>query len=116
VLVDGKRIVRTLAAVQVGDAVFNAIPTQWLKDDLDHLGVPENLRLVFPVIKGSSAVGLLVGMRRPGLGRLTSAALVVYFMLALGAHARIKDRPLRFVPAAGMLLWSIEALRAYPVD
>jgi hypothetical protein len=55
-------------------------------------------------------------VRRPALGRLTSAALVVYFLLALGAHARVKDHPLRFVPAAGMLAWSIRAMQSFPVD
>lgn len=114
-LVDRKRIVSGLAAVQVGDAVFNAIPTQWLKDDLDRLGVPQKLRFAFPIIKATSAVGLLLGVRRPALGRVTSSALTVYFLLALGAHARAKDSPIRYVPAAGMLFLSIEALRAYPV-
>jgi hypothetical protein len=101
--------------VQLGDAVFNAVPTQWLRDDLDHLGVPQDLRVAFPIIKSASAAGLLAGLKWPALGRLTAAALVAYFILAMGFHARAKDGPLKFVPAAGMLSWSIAALRAYPV-
>jgi hypothetical protein len=46
---------------------------------------------------------------------LTAAALVAYFLAALGAHARVNDKPVRYAPAAGMLAWSIVALRAYPV-
>src|SRR5438093_1384155 len=84
-----------LAGVQLADAAFNAVPTQWLRDDLDHLGVPENLRAVFPVVKSASAVGLLGGLRWPRLGRLTANALIVYFLLALGfhdrAHAEVKS-------------------------
>src|SRR5947207_971154 len=49
-----KRVVLALAGVQLADAAFNAIPTQWLEDDLDHLGFPQDLRFVFPVIKGAS--------------------------------------------------------------
>jgi hypothetical protein len=52
-----------LVAVQLGDAAFNAVPSQWLKDDLAHLGNPEDVRFIFPVIKSASAVGLLGGLR-----------------------------------------------------
>jgi len=51
-----------LVAVQPADAAFNAIPTQWLREDLYHLGVPEDLRFVFPLVKSASAVGLLGGL------------------------------------------------------
>src|SRR5947207_9539301 len=77
-----------LVAVQSADAAFNAIPTQWLRDDLDHLGVPEGLRFVFPLIKSASALGLLGGFRWPRLGRVTATALIVYFLAAMGFHAR----------------------------
>lgn len=96
-----------LAGVQLADAAFNAVPTQWLRDDLDHLGIPENVRVVFPVVKSASAVGLLGGLRWPRLGRLTANALIVYFLLALGFHARAKDRAAKFAPAAAMLGWAI---------
>jgi hypothetical protein len=102
-----------LVAVQLGDAVFNAVPTQGLRDDLDRLRVPERMRFAFPVIKGASAVGLLAGLRWPRLGQVTATALVAYFTCALGAHARVRDRPVHYAPAAGMLVWSIGALRAF---
>src|SRR5437588_10769067 len=114
-LTDRRRIVKALVAVQLGDAVFNAIPTQWLRDDLDHLGIPEDLRFVFPIVKSASAAGLLAGWKWPAVGRLTARALIAYFILAMGFHARAKDPPLQFVPAAAMLGWSIAALRAYPL-
>jgi hypothetical protein len=102
-----------LVVVQLGDAAFNAIPTQWLEDDLEHLGVPEDLRFVFPLVKSASALGLAAGLRWPRLGRLTAQALVGYFLAAMGFHARAHDRPLRYGPAAGMLAWSILALRSF---
>ena len=73
-------------------------------------------RVVFPVIKGASALGLLAGLRWPRLGRLTAAALVVYFVSAMGAHARVKDGLLRSTPAAAMLAWSIRALLAFNAE
>ena len=96
-----------LAGVQLADAAFNAVPSQWLRDDLDHLGIPENVRVVFPVVKSASAVGLIGGLRWPRLGRLTANALIAYFLLALGFHARAKDGPAKFAPAAGMLGWAV---------
>ena len=96
-----------LAGVQLADAAFNAVPTQWLRDDLDHLGIPENARILFPVVKSASAVGLVGGLRWPRLGRLTANALIVYFLLALGFHAKAKDRQAKFAPAAGMLGWAV---------
>ncbi len=102
-----------LAAVQLADAAFNAVPNEWVKDDLDHLGFPEDLRFVFPVIKGASAVGLIAGLRWPRLGRLTGTALVGYFVAAMGFHARARDGVLRYVPAAAMLVWSARTAGSY---
>ena len=112
-VVQPKRVLWGLIAAQLGDAAFNAIPNQWLRDDLDHLGIPQDLRFVFPVIKSASAVGLVAGLRWRPLGRLTALALVGYFLAAMGFHARAKDPPHRYVPAAGMLVWSFEAFRAF---
>lgn len=113
---DRRRLVLGLVAAQLGDAAFNMTAKQWLIDDLRHLGFPTDLRFVFPVIKSASAAGLLAGLRWPSLGRTTAAALIAYFIIAMGFHARVKDRPLRYAPAAAMLAWSILALRAYPVE
>lgn len=107
-------LVLGLAAVQLGDAAFNAIAKQWVADDMEHLGLPTGLRPVFPIVKSASVAGLLAGLRWPPVGRAASAGLVAYFLVALGAHARAKDEPLRHMPAAAMLAWSILALRAFP--
>ena len=102
-----------LAGVQLGDAAFNVVATEWVRDDLDRLRVPMELRRVFPIVKSASAVGLLAGLRWPRLGRLTANALVVYFLLALAAHARAKDRAARYAPAAAMLGWSLATREAF---
>jgi hypothetical protein len=57
--------------------------------------------------------GLLAGRRHAGLGRLTTDALVAYFLCALGAHARVQDPAWRWVPAAGMLGLTLMVRRAY---
>lgn len=119
-------LVLWLIGVQAANAAFDAIALypigqstrlgkrakQWAKDDLDRLGFPERFRFVFPIVKAGSVGGLLLGLRWRALGRLTGAAVVTYFVAALGFHARAKDPVLKYVPAAGMLGWSSLALRS----
>ena len=120
-------LVMGFATVQATDAAFNVVglypvarsatwakwAKQWTKDDLDRLGFPERFRFIFPVIKAGSVAGLLVGLRWRALGRFTGAALVVYFVTALGFHVRARDPVLKYVPAAVMLVWSYVALREF---
>ncbi len=104
---------RVLLAVQASDTVACAIPLQAIQDDLTRLGCPPWLQRTIPVLKGASVAGLLVGRRHPRLGRLTTDALVAYFVCALGAHARVRDPAWRWAAAAGMLGLAVVARRAY---
>lgn len=106
-----KRVVATLAGVQALDALFNVLPSRWIEADLEHLRLPQRFRYVFGSVKAASAGGLVIGLSRPQLGRTTARWLVAYFLLALGAHKRIHDRPVRYAPALAMLGWSAVAER-----
>jgi len=70
---------------------------------LDQLGVPLNIRWILPVTKAASAIGLLSASRIPALARLTTAMLTVYFVLAVSAHIRVRDRIVNIIPAASFL-------------
>lgn len=111
-----RRRVLALAGVQLGDAAFNVLATQWVRDDLERLRVPWRLRPVFPIVKSASAAGLLAGLKWPRLGRLTADLLVAYFVLALCAHARARDAAPHYAPAAAMLGWSTAARHAFTSD
>lgn len=93
-----------LAAFQAGDAVACAIPIAPIAKFLDDLDVPPNVRPVLPAAKAASAVGLLSVTWFPALARLTTAMLTVYFVLAVGAHLRAKDKIAKAVPAASFLV------------
>lgn len=56
-----------------------------------------------PADQGRVAVGLIAAGRYPALGRLTTAMLALYFLLAVGAHVRAHDKPVNAIPAAGFL-------------
>ncbi|HEY2196239.1 MAG TPA: DoxX family protein [Mycobacterium sp.] len=92
-----------LAAFQAGDAVACAIPVPPIARTLDTLGVPQNIRWLLPASKAASVVGLLAAGRIPALARLTTAMLTLYFMLAVGAHVRARDRLVNALPAASFL-------------
>jgi hypothetical protein len=93
-----------LATFQAADALACAIPVSLITKVLDQLGVPPNIRWLLPVSKAASAIGLLSASRVPILGRLTTAMLTVYFVLAVGAHIRVHDRVVNAIPAASFLI------------
>jgi hypothetical protein len=92
-----------LAAFHAIDAVGCAVQVAPIKKILDDLGIPEDIRPVFPVVKGAAAIGLASVTRFPALARLTTAMLTLYFILAVGAHVRAKDKIVNTIPAATFL-------------
>lgn len=92
-----------LAAFQAGDAVACAIPIPPIAKALDQYGVPQNIRWLLPAAKAASVIGLLSVTRIPALARLTTAMLTLYFVLAVGAHVRVRDRIVNTLPAASFL-------------
>jgi hypothetical protein len=110
---DDRREAQRLAAVLAGDAVFDTVAKRWVRDDLTRLQVPPEAVRVIVAAKSAATVGLLLGLRRRPLGLLTSACLVVYFVLAVGAHARAQDEPWRWLAALAMLAWCTRVLRGF---
>jgi hypothetical protein len=85
------------------DAVACGVQVAPIKKVLDDVGVPDEIRPVLPVVKAAAAVGLLSVTRFPGLARLTTAMLTLYFALAIGAHIRARDKIVNALPAATFL-------------
>lgn len=92
-----------LAAFQAVDAVACAAQVPPIKKSLDSVGCPDSVRGVLPVVKGAAAVGLLSVKWFPGLARLTTGMLTLYFVLAVGAHVRVRDKVVNALPAAALL-------------
>lgn len=92
-----------LAAFQAADAAACAIGVPYISKALDTVQCPEQVRPLLPIVKAASAVGLLSVHRFPALARLTTAALTLYFVLAVGAHIRVRDSIANTVPAASFL-------------
>lgn len=92
-----------LAAFQAADAVACAAQVPPIRKSLDAVGCPDDVRRVLPVVKGAAAVGLVSVKWFPGLARLTTAMLTLYFVLAVGAHLRVRDKFVNAVPAIALL-------------
>ncbi len=92
-----------LAVFQVLDAAACAAQVPRIKESLDAVGCPDNVRAVLPPVKIASAIGLLSVRWFPGLARLTTAMLTLYFALAVGAHMRVRDTVANTLPAAAFL-------------
>ena len=92
-----------LAAFHAVDAVACGVQVAPIKKILDNLGVPDRVRPVLPVVKVAAAIGLLSVSWFPALARLTTAMLTLYFVLAVGAHVRARDKFVNALPAASFL-------------
>jgi hypothetical protein len=92
-----------LAAFNALDAVACGVQVAPIRKTLDNLGIPDNIRPVLPVVKAAAAVGLLSVTRFPALARLTTAMLTLYFVFAVGAHIRARDKVVNALPAASFL-------------
>lgn len=94
------------AASAIGD--FRALPR--IVESLETVHCPPRLLPVLGLVKLAAAIGLIVGLTVDGLGTITALCLSVYFLLAVGAHVRVRDRLSGTAPALVMLLLSAATL------
>jgi len=94
-----------LAAIQLGDAVASFKPMAFAAECFEDVNFPRKYWWVVTPIKLAAAVGLVAGLWVPEIGLAACIGLIVYFLLAIGAHVRARDlgRNL-FVNATGMLV------------
>lgn len=82
------------SALNGSAAVANFIGHRYPKAVADRLGVPRSWMLPLGTLLAAGALGLLVGIAVPVLGVLAACGLVLYFLGALAAHLRVRDRDL----------------------
>lgn len=90
-----------LGAFMAGSAVADGIPASFVTHTLDSVNFPRDYRWIFAPIKGAAAVGLFSARWFPGLARLTAAMATLYFVLAVGFHAKARHINSSAVSAAG---------------
>jgi hypothetical protein len=72
---------------------------------LDAVNFPTRYRWIFPPIKAGAAIGLFSVRWFPGLARLTTAMLALYFVLAVSFHVRARDMSVVAVAAAAFAVF-----------
>lgn len=93
-----------LAAFLAGDAVASAIPVPYVAKNMDAMRIPPEFRWAVPVAKAAAALGLASVFRYPGVARLTTGLLTLYFAGALGIHLRVRNRVANIIPAVLLLM------------
>lgn len=96
--------VLVLAAISAVDAVLCLKPAEFIAQCFTNVGFPRRYWPLMPVIKFAATAGLVAGLWVPVLGILTTGCLVLYFLIAIAMHVRMRDlgRNL-FLNATGML-------------
>lgn len=82
-----------LAALANGSAAaLNFAGAESVKVVADRLQVSRRWMVPFGTLLASGAVGLLTGFAVPALGMAAAIGLVLYFICAVIAHVRVRDR------------------------
>jgi hypothetical protein len=89
-----------LATYLAASAVGDAIPLPFVTQVLDAIDFPTQYRWIFAPIKAAAAIGLFSARWSPGLARLTTALLTIYFALAVGFHVKARDLSVAALGAA----------------
>jgi hypothetical protein len=94
-----------LAAIQLVDGVLSIGPVEFVGKCFRDVNFPERWWWTVPIVKFAATAGLVAGLWLPGLGLVTSLALIPYFVVAITMHIRARDfgRNL-FINATGMLV------------
>lgn len=100
-----------LAVISVGDGILCLKPVAFIAQCFEDVHLPRRRWRLMPLIKFAAGAGLIAGIWIPGLGIVTTACLVLYFVVAISMHIRARDfgRNL-FLNAAGMLLICLATL------
>lgn len=97
-----------LAVALIGSARGKLVKQPQVMQGMTTVGVPENRVPQLAFLELAGAAGLLIGLFWWPLGVAAAAGVVLYFVGALGAHARVRDRG--FPPALVFFLVAVAAL------
>jgi hypothetical protein len=86
-------VVTILAALANGyAAALNFVGAESVKAVADRVQVSRAWMVPFGTLLASGAVGLLTGFAVPALGLAAAIGLILYFICAVTAHLRVRDR------------------------
>jgi hypothetical protein len=102
-------VVTILAALANGYAAsLNFLGAESVKVAASHAQVSTKWMVPLGTLLAAGALGLLIGFALPGLGTAAAIGLVLYFVCALSAHVRVRDR--HIAGAVSFLVLAVGAL------
>lgn len=94
------------AIVMLGLGAYDFTGPQRVLELVRRLGHRPGFHRTLGLLKILGGLGLLVGLAIGWIGVLAAIGLVVYFVLAVRAHARLGDSGAETIPAAGLFILS----------
>jgi hypothetical protein len=86
-------VVTIMAALAAGYAATLSLSgADSVRATASRVRVPAGMMIPCGILLALGAAGLLVGLAEPALGTAAAAGLVAYFVCAVGAHVRVRDR------------------------
>jgi DoxX-like family len=86
-------VITILAALATGYAAcLNFVGAESVKVVADRVQVSRRWMIPLGTLLASAAVGRLAGLAVPALGTAAAIGLVLYFVCAVTAHLRVRDR------------------------
>jgi hypothetical protein len=86
-------LITSVAALATGyAAVLNFAGAESVKAAADRVRVSRAWMVPFGTLLACGAAGLLIGFAVPALGTAAAIGLVLYFVCAVSAHLRVRDR------------------------
>lgn len=77
--------------VRLAAAALNFIGAESVRLVADRVHVSQKWMMPFGTLLAAGAVGLLIGLAVPVLGKAAAIGLVLYFICAVTAHVRARD-------------------------
>ena len=99
-----------LAVVVVASASAKLRKVPAVIETMDHVGVDSAQVPRLALLEIAGGAGLLIGLANALIGRLAAAGLVLYFLGAVSAHLRVKDRVQEMAPAVVLFLVAVATL------
>ncbi len=86
-------VITILAALANGYAAsLNFVGAESVKVVADRVKVSRGWMIPLGALLAAGAIGLLTGLAVPALGAAAASGLVLYFICAVSAHLRVRDR------------------------
>lgn len=86
-------VVTILVAIANGFAAsMNFVGAESVRVVANQVQVPQAWMVPLGILLASGALGLMIGLAVPPLGTAAASGLVAYFICALSAHLRARDR------------------------